>query len=497
MFKKLHISKQRLYEILPGFLVWLTFILAILGSFFLPLWAIVFIIIFDLLWLTRVYYLVIHLLSSWIRFKHDAKQNWLKKLETAKGKQWEDYLHLIFLPTYKEPFEVIDKTFTSLTKVNYPLNKMIVVLAGEERDRNNFLDITSRIQDKYRSKFLKILITLHPKNLPDEIPGKGSNINFAGHQAKKLIDELKLPYNKIIVSSFDIDTCVYPDYFAYLTYKYLTHPKPEHASFQPLAFYHNNIWESDPVTRVVANSTTFWLMTDLARSERLFTFSSHSMSFNTLVKVGFWEKNIVTDDSRIFLQCLLHYDGDYKVEPMYIPVSMNTVYMGDFWKSLKNQYKQMRRWAWGVEHVPYMLNNYPKHPKMPFNKKWYYFFNQLEGVYSWATAPLLIFLLGRLPLLVADKAVQSTMIAQNAPFILKYLMNFAMVGLILSAIFSTIILPQKPKNKSWIYYPVMVIQWLLFPVTMIVFGSFPAIDAQTRLMIGGRARLGFWVTEKK
>ena len=89
------------------------------------------------------------------------------------------------------------------------------------------------------------------------------------------------------------------------------------------------------------------------------------------------------------------------------------------------------------------------------------------------------------------------MVAQNAPFILEYLMNFAMIGLILSAIFSTLILPQKPKNKSWLYYPIMVLQWLLFPVTMIAFGSLPAIDAQTRLMIGGKARLGFWVTEKK
>jgi len=221
------------------------------------------------------------------------------------------------------------------------------------------------------------------------------------------------------------------------------------------------------------------------------------MSFNTLVKVDFWQKNIVTDDSRIFLQCLLHYDGDYKVEPLYIPVSMNTVYMGDFWKSLKNQYKQMRRWAWGVEHVPYMLVNFKNHPKMRLRKKWHYFFNQLEGVYSWATAPLLIFILGRLPLMVADKSIQSTMVAQNAPFILEYLMDFAMIGLILSAILSALILPQKPKNKSWLYYPVMLVQWILFPFTMIIFGSFPAIDAQTRLMIGGKARLGFWVTEKK
>lgn len=497
MFKIFRVFKDRFFEILPGSLVWLTFILAILISFIKPLWAIYFIIIFDTLWLIRVYYLTIHLLTSWIRFKKELKINWLEKVKHIKDKNWQEYFHLIFLPTFQESFDVIDKTFNALVKSDYPKKQMIVVLAGEERDRANFLQIADKITEKYSSHFLKILITLHPINLPNEIPGKGSNLNYAGHQAKKIVDQLGIPYEKVIVSSFDIDTQVYPQYFSYLTYRYLTHPHPTHASYQPLALYHNNIWESDLVTRVVANSTTFWLFTDLARSERLFTFSSHSMSFKALVDVGFWQKDIVTEDSRIFLQCLLQYDGDYEVVPMFMPVSMNTVYMGNFFKGLKNQYKQMRRWAWGVEHLPYMMNNFKKHPQMPFKKKLYYFWNQAEGMYSWATAPILIFVIGRLPLLFANKMVQANIVAQHAPIILEWLMNFAMVGLIFNAFLSTIILPQKPKNKSWLYYPIMVLQWILFPVTMIVFGSIPATDSQTRMMLGGKFKLGFWVTEKK
>jgi len=486
------------WEIMPGALTWATFILAVVFSLWLPIWAIYFIIIFDLFWLIKVYYLVINQITSWTIFRREAKIHWLDKLKNYREKNWQDYYHLIFLPTYQEPLAVIDRTFQSLAGSFYDSQKMIVVLAGEARDEENFQLIAAEIEKKYASFFKKILITVHPDNLPGEIKGKAANINYAGHRAKELIDGLGVNYDKVIVSSFDIDTCPHPQYFAYLTYKYLTHPKPTRVSWQPIAVYHNNIWQSDPLTRVVANSTTFWLMTDLARSDRLFTFSSHSMSFRALVDVGFWEKDIVSEDSRIFLQCLFKYDGDYKVEPLYIPVSMNTVSTGRFWKAMGDQYRQMRRWAWGVEHIPYMIKRFKQHPAMPFRVKFKHLFNQLEGMWSWATAPILITLMGRLPLWTATRDVQSTAIAQMAPLILEKIMTFALLGLFLNALLSTILMPDRPKGPNkWYNYLQMFLEWLLFPITMIVFGSIPATEAQTRLMLGGKYKLGFWVTSKK
>jgi len=484
-------------EMMPGLLVWATFIAAILVSIYRPLYAIYFIIIFDIYWFMRIGYLLIYLLISWIRFHRDAKINWLQKVKNLSEKNWKEYEHLIFLPTYKEPYEVIEATFQNLLKTKYPTDKMTIVLAGEARDKKDFLKIAEIIQRKFGIYFNKLIITVHPQNLPDEVPGKGSNLNYAGYQVLKYIDEQGWDYARVIVSTFDVDTHVHPEYFSYLTYQYLTIENPTRHSYQPLAFYHNNIWESNFITRVVANSTTFWLLTDLARPERLFTFSSHSMSFKALVDIGFWQKDIVTEDSRIFLQCFIYYNGEYQVKPMYIPVSMNTVYVDKFWRSMINQYKQMRRWAWGVEHFPYMAWNFAKKKSIPFLKKLRYLWNQTEGVYSWATAPILIFLLGRLPLAMASKEEQATYIAQQAPYILEFLMSVAMVGLVVTAIFSTILLPPKPKKYHWAKYLIMVFQWIIFPISMILFGSIPAVDAQTRLMLGGRFRLGFWVTEKK
>lgn len=489
----------RILEIIPGFLTWGTLLFAVGVSIFNPLLGIYIAIAFDLYWILRVTYLMLFLIISWFRYRKTIKTDWWSYLQ-KNYTNWQEYTHLIFLPTAGEPFEVVDETFKNLSRINYDPKKMIIVLAGEEGFKDQFQAIADQMVAKYQNIFQKIIVTIHPLGLPGELRGKGSNTYHAGHETKKYIDANNFDYKKIIVSTFDIDTVTHPDYFAYLTHKFLSHKDPYHTSFQPLAFYHNNIWESDPITRVVANSTTFWLLTDLARPDRLFTFSSHSMSWQALVDVGFWTNNIVSEDSRIFLQCFIKYDGNYRTEPMYVPISMNTVYIGNFWRGLKNQYKQMRRWAWGVEHFPYMVWNFSKNKKIPLTKKIIYIWNQTEGVYSWATAPLIILILGQLPLFVAELNNTNSVLTQNAPLVLQTLMTSGMTGLFLIAIMSVVVLPpipEKSKHKHFkiVYYSLMLLQWAIFPLTMIVFGSIPAVDAQTRLMLG--KYMGFFITEKK
>lgn len=484
--------KYRILEIIPGFLIWTTFIVALILSFVKPIWAVYFIIIFDVYWLVRIVYLLIYLMNSWQKYRKVIKVNWLDKTRLISG--WQDVYHLIILPTYKEPVNVIRTTLKSIAGINYPLDKLIVVLAGEERDSDNFSAITKEIKKEFGDKFFRLLTTIHPKNLPGELAGKGANAAWAAKRATEAIDELKIPYENILVSNFDIDTCPHKEYFAYLTYIFLNHPNRTHASYQPVAIYNNNIWDSPAILRTINNSTTFWLFTDLSRPERLFTFSSHSMSFKALVEIGYWQTDIVTEDSRICLQGIIRYDGDYEVVPLYIPVFMDTPYTGKFWESLANQYKQIRRWAYGVENFPYIVWHMWGNKKIKFNKKFRYLWNQLEGTYAWATSPILIFFMGYLPLYLANKEIKNTVLVQNAPIVLKYLMTISMMGLVVSAVLSLIMLPPiPPEHKAHKYY-LMVLQWLIFPYCMILFGSIPAVDAQTRLMLG--KYLGFCVTKK-
>lgn len=487
-------KETRIFEMIPGAIVWFTFFVAIAISVVRPLWAIYGIILFDLYWLFRVVYFLIFVLYSHNRYRRSIRIRWFERLKGEK-KEWESIYHLVFLPMSSEPLALVEETFRALLSSQYPKNKFIVVLAGESRCEDHFQTVAKEITRRYGDAFYRLLITVHPDNVPGEIISKGSNLHYAAGKAKGLIDELGIPYISVIVSTFDIDTVVHPEYFACLSHTYLSQPDPTRSSYQPVVLYNNTMWDSPAPMRLAALSATFWLLTELARPDRLFTFSSHSMSFRALVDVGFWENDMINEDSRIFLQCYLHYHGHYSVVPLYIPVSMDTVLAPTLVRSLVNLYKQQRRWAWGVEHFPYLCHAFLKDRAIPLHSKIYRLWLQTEGMYTWATAPIIILILGYLPLLFADSVVKETVIAQNAPYILAWLMNFSMIGMFVLGLLSFFLLPPRPERHDPYKFLYMVAQWALLPVTIILFSALPAIDAQTRLMIG--KYLGsFNVTEK-
>lgn len=484
-------GRMRFWEILPGALVWGTLAVGLALSFLYPVAVVVFIIVFDLYWFFRVAYFVIFLLLAYREVRRAGATDWAARVAAIPGA--ERVHHLVFLPTYKEELPVIRATFRSLLAANAPHDRMVVVLAGEQRDAERFRKNAAAIEREFGHRFKKVIVTEHPLGLPDEIPGKGSNLNWAGHRTAEVLASSfpELRDEDVIASAFDVDTVVHPQYFANLAHAFLTVPDPLRTSYQPVALFSNTIWTAPAPVRIAAYGTTFWLMAELARPERLWTFSSHSMPWKMLKDVGFWQKDIVSEDSRIFLQAFVHYHGEYRVTPLYLPVSMDTVAGDTYADALKALYKQQRRWAWGAEHLPAMVAAFRADPAIPFGKKVRYLFNHMEGMYTWATAPLMIFLFGQLPLvLVRDPNA----LIQAAPFTLQHIMQLAMAGVFVSAVLALMLLPPRPASvKGWAWL-LMVAQWMLLPVTFILFGALPAIDAQTRLMLG--RYLGFNVTKK-
>ncbi len=490
----------RFFSTLPALLAWSTIMAMFLFSWLAPAWVAVFIIFFDIYWLLKTIYLSFHLQHTFQKMRANLKIDWLSRLKSlppsSDRPHWEDIYHLVVIPFYKEPYEVVAESLESLLAGNYSSDRLIVALGGEERAQEHAREIITRARRDYSDKFFRLFTTLHPAGLPGELAGKGSNSAWIARRAKEeIIDTLNLSYENIITSVFDVDTQVPSAYFGILAYAFLTNPDRQRASYQPIPFFTNNIFATPALGRVVSFSATFWQMMQQARPERLTTFSSHAVPFQALVDVDFWETDLVSEDSRIFWQCFFRYDG-WRVVPLNCPVYMDSNVASTFWRTMKNIYLQQRRWGWGVENIPYMLSGFVTNRRLRFSTKLYWSFITLEGFHSWATNALIIFALGWLPLFLGGADFNYSVLSYSLPEVTRFIMMLAMVGIASSAVVSVILLPPRPAWFRWYHYFLYLVQWLLMPLTLIIFGAIPGLEAQTRLALGGRFRLGFWVTPK-
>ncbi len=486
----------RFFEMLPGMLVWATFIGCIVFSKFFPRGIAIAIITFDAYWLFRSVYFSTYLKGGFNNMKKHQQTDWTARLKKEFPDRWEKIYHLLVMPMFKEPYEVVRDSMEAILKINYPKDKFIVVIPYEEGGGKEAEEVAERIEKEYKDKFFKFMITMHPRGIAGELAGKASNETWGTKKAKEeIIDNLDIPIENIIFSSFDADTVVYPGYFSCLTHYYLSSPSPTRCSYQPIPLFINNIWEASPISRVFAFLTTFWQMMSQERPGKLITFSSHSMSFKALVDVGYKQVNVISDDSRIFWQCFLRYDGDYRVQPIYYPISMDSNVGKNLWESLQNIYKQQRRWAYGVTDIPYFLFGCLKNKKLPSRRKNELIWEVMEGHWSWASASFLIFVLGWMPILLGGPEFTNKLLAYNLPLITSQILTFSMVGLMASAYYSLMLTPPQTGTKNQLFQKgLFFVQWLVVPIVMIFFSALPSVDAQTRLMLG--KYMGFWFTPK-
>lgn len=476
--------RRRMWQVLPGLLSWGTLLGLTILAFVVPFWVAIFVIMYDVYILVRIVYMSVHLLYAYRQLQHHAKIDWVQRCQSLKGKiSWKTIHHVVVVPTYDESLHVLRTTLEALANVQYPKELFHVVVGFEERAGEDAHERAAVLTREFGSSFGTLLTTFHPDSLPGEKRVKSANATWAMKQMEAVLRDQGVSEKHILVSNFDSDTVVPASYFAQLTYTFLTQPDRYRLSYQPIPVYNNNLWDAPAFSRVIAMGSTFWQMIESTRPERLVTFSSHSMSLVALKEVGYWQRDIISEDSRIFWQALLHYDGQYRTHPLYTTVSMDAALSTSWWQTLKNQYKQKRRWAWGIENFPFLMEGFLHNRRISWSRKFLYLFRTLEGHYSWATAAIIVAGLGWIPVFFGGPEFHTTFLSYSLPFVSRTLMTVAMSGLVISAGLTMLLSPRPAHYSRWRQVG-LILQWVLVPLIATLLSAFPALDAETRLMLG-------------
>ena len=482
----------RFLEIVPGLTAWTTLIGLILASIYLPFFAAYFVIGFAIYWVLKTIFLSVHVRHNWRRLRHHMELDWSRLVARF---DCSPYYQLVVLPFYKEPEEVLRGALEGLAAAKYDSAKLIVVLAAEERAGAEAAALAHRLAEEYAPRFGHFLVTVHPSDSPGELAGKGTNTHWALQEVQaKIVDPMNIPYRNILTSVFDIDTVIYPDYFNCLLWHFHTAEQPYKSSFQPVPLFTNNLWEASALARVMAMSSTFWQMIMQERPDKAATFSSHSVSFQALYEIGFGQANVVSEDSRIFWNLLVANNGDFRVVSLSYPIAMDAVTAPGLWGTIKNIYRQHRRWTYGVENWCYLVYHFTKNKTIPLRRRFVIALQQGEGYWALVTNPIMLFILGWAPIFLGTREFHETVLSYELPIMVRNLLILAMGGLVVSSIISLSLTPPRPAHHPRFRYFVMAVQWIMVPITMIIFSAIPGLDAQTRLMLG--RYMGFWVTPK-
>lgn len=485
-----HVSTKRLLEVIPGATVWLALIAPVVLSSVAPAVVAIFILLFDLYWLYKALIMGAHLLAGYHRMTRDVKLDWRARCDKTAQKIY----HAVILTTYLEPEAVIARSLESIRDSDYPLSRLIVVLATEEREGQIAAQKSARLKKIYGKRFADLLITVHPDDIAGERKAKGANATWAAKRLSAWANRRGIKPQDMLVTTADADTRFHKQYFACLSFHHAASGKSTQRSYQPIPIYANNIWQAPALSRILAFGSSFWQLIESTRPWRLITFSTHAMSLKTLQDINYWDVTVINEDSRQFWRAYFAFRGDHRVVPIFVPVYMDAVLTDTYLGTLKHQYQQRLRWAYGAEHFPYVVTSSFKHPEIPFVDRFVKVYRLFEANFSWATASIFLAFVGWIPLIL-NREFSETVLGHNVPIFASRILSLTWLGLAISAFIALKLLPPKPPGVRKTTAFMMVVQWILAPISALVFGSIPAIDAQTRLMLG--RPFGFWTTAKK
>jgi len=404
--------------------------------------------------------------------------------------------HVVIIPNHKEPIEVLSRTLRGLAAQEDARRRLTIVLAMEQSE-SGAGEKARRLRNMFKDQFARFLVTFHPAGLSGEVPGKGSNQNWAAREAKKeLVDRLDIPLEHLTLTSCDADSVLHPNYFAALTRLFAVDPHRYRRFWQAPLRFDNNTWQVPAAIRLVTYFANALQVSELANPLLTnFPLSTYSLSFRLAYEAGYWDSAVIAEDWHMFLRCSFAAGGRVSLRPIFLPTSGNAVDGDTTWQSLANSYRQRLRHAWGAQDVGYIVHQWSKSAQTPITRKLVYLSKVLHDHVIFSTGGLVV---------AAGSVLLVTLHSVALIFlpVLHALGDVTKVGNVLLAVGMAGILASehlrcRRQSRGWSFVALLedLVTWPF--LTLIMFGTLgmPILHAQTKLMLG--SPLSYATTPKK
>lgn len=406
---------------------------------------------------------------------------------------WNDLHHVVIIPHWKEPFHILRDTLLKLQKLNYPLNRISIVLGAEARDPDGMAN-SLKLKQEFEGTFEHIWVNNHELN-DKEIIGKSSNMYSASVLAFKEIIKLGWDPKKTTFTSCDADSRIPADYFSNVSYFYVTTPDSEYKYYTGAVLLYANIWRLPFFARVKNSTSSLFNITKLVREDKLVPFSTYTLSAWMVNEIGFWSPEITPEDYHTFFKGLFKFPKKVSTIPIFQEIMADAAEGDTLLDTARNNYMQERRWAWGISDDGWMLKNVIKNIfSKRFNLRLIYI--TLHAVWDHLSIgiSLLITFGGNLTVLVNPR-FSYTVLGANLPSISTFLIQLTILFFVFTILLDRYIKPEPEGKKNAVKTIFSFIEWFLQPYIGIILVVLPGIEAHTRLLFG--RYLEYYLTKKR
>lgn len=508
--KNLPYWQRRIFEIIPGLILWTFLLLPVI--FALLRWNTAFVIYLIFVvayWSLRAMKFVIGIYIGVRRMNRSIGEDWIAKIKKLKDPRADKMRFIYLCPVYGEEFEILDSSFEAWVESDIGSKNIDVVMAMEEKKSEMQIENFNKLKKKYGEKFGSMQYYVHPFGIPGEIVGvKGGNINYAARKyVEKLEKEGKNLHDYLLITC-DSDLRPHPKYLSAVAYQYLVSKEPENTFFTSAVHtFNNNIWSVPPLIRSFSNMTTLavlysWVFERSVKSvfskEEYYirdTFSSYIVNLNTLKNMEFWDPEIPNDDTAFYWNSMVRTKGNFKGQEVYTPTFNDAVENKDLKSTHEAFYKQQYRWGWGKIPFPITMSVIlRKGSGISTFKRAQMMKNIVEQMWMFSVVLLLTF--GTITVTSLDPTYKYTAFSYNLPKVISYVLTTAMLSNIVIVVLRRKISPI-PKGWPWWRNLLDMGETFLISINMLTFNFIPHVQAITEMMLGkGKFKRNFYVTEK-
>jgi hypothetical protein len=210
-------------------------------------------------------------------------------------------------------------------------------------------------------------------------------------------------------------------------------------------------------------------------------------------EVGYWDKDVIPEDSRFYWKSFFTFGERFSMKSVWLPIYGDSPKARDYAASHLNQYNQIKRWAWGITDVPYVVRRFFKHPEIPLWVRTRRFANLFFNHLNWIFLPFFLIFGASFPIWVSvDFSI--TQLGESLFTYSNILLLTLLSTLCLLVYLEARLLPPKPAGWGRFRRSIVYLQYISYPVVGLVLSVLPALEAHTRLLLG--KYLEYRVTEK-